>query len=140
MKLKKIFTLSVAILAFTFYGYSQVEEAEAPMFGVTRGLNPAQVHDFKEVSGKIQSYQFKIQNHGKTTMHIIDVKIPEKVGITLIDKSIKKDAEGVILVTIDPTIMEKGKFTEKIVIITEQKEPGIITRKEISFTVAGLIK
>ncbi len=139
MKLKKLLTLSIAIFALTFYGYGQVEEAEAPMFGGTRSLNE-QIHNFNEVSGKIQSYQFKIKNLGKTTMHIIDIKIPEKVGITLINKSIKKASEGIILVTIDPTVMEKVKFSKNIVVITEQKEPGIITGKEITFTITGVVK
>ncbi len=140
MKLKNFLTLSIAIFAFTFYGYSQVEEAEAPMFGGTRGLGISQKHDFKEVSGRIQSYQFKIKNLGNTTMHIVDVKIPEMIGVTLINKSIKKAGEGIVLVTVDPTIMEKGKFSKSIVVITEQKEPGLVTKKEITFTVTGHVK
>lgn len=140
MKLQKLIMLTLAVFAFTFMGYGQVEPAEAPMFGNVRGNNAAFSHNFGEISGTVESYNFKIVNKGATTMHITDIKIPEKVGVTVIDMHIKKGKEGVIIVNVDPTIKEKGKFAERIVITTQQKEPNIVTTKEITFVVAGEVK
>lgn len=142
MKLKKILTLTIALLAFSFYGYGQVEQEEAPMFGTTRNLvlNPALLHNFGTISGTVQSYQFKIKNIGKTDMNIVDLKLPEKVGITIQNKVIKPGKETVIIATIDPTIADKGKFIKKIVVMTEQREPGIVTKKEITYTITGEVK
>jgi hypothetical protein len=138
MKLKKLFTLSLAILAFTMFGYAQQEQAEAPMFGGTRAT--AFSHDFKDISGKAMSYQFKIVNSGNTTMWVKDIQIPERVGVTILSKKIDPKSEGVLSVTIDPTIAEKGKFTQKIVVITEQSDQNIKTIQEITFEVLGEIK
>ncbi len=140
MKLQRLFMLSIAIFAFTFMGYSQVEPAEAPMFGNVRGVNAALSHNFGKISGTVGTHNFKIVNKGTTTMHITDVKIPEKVGVTVVDMHIKKGQTGVIIVNIDPTVKEKGKFAEKVIITTEQKEPNTITTKEITFVVAGEVK
>ena len=140
MKLQKLIMLFVAVFAFTLMGYGQVEPGEAPMFGNVRGNNPAFNHNFGKVSGVVQSYNFKIKNTGTTTMHIIDIKIPEKIGVTVMDMHIPKGAEGIIIVTVDPTIQVKGKFADMIIITTQQKEPGMTTTKEISFTVAGEVK
>lgn len=139
MKLQRFLMLSVAIFAFTFAGYSQVEPAEAPMFGTMRG-NSAFTHNYGLVSGITKSYNFKIVNKGTTTLDIIDVKIPEKVGVTVLDMHIKKGQEGVIIVKIDPTIKTKGKFAENIVITTQQKDANTVTTKEIKFVVAGEVK
>ena len=132
--------MAVAILAFTFSSYGQVEHEEASMFGTTRSLNPALKHDFGAVSGTISSTQFKIKNTGKTNMTIVDVKLPEKIGITIQNKVIRPGADGIIIATIDPTIANQGKFNEKIVVITEQAEPGVVTRKEITLSVIGDVK
>ncbi|NPA44960.1 MAG: DUF1573 domain-containing protein [Chlorobi bacterium] len=140
MKLQKLFMLFIAVFAFTFMGYGQVEPAEAPMFGNVRGVNSAFSHNYGTISGVAKSYNFKITNNGATTMHITDIKIPEKVGVTVLDMHIKKGQEGVIIVNIDPTIKEKGKFADRIIITTEQKEPNIVTTKEITFVVAGEVK
>ena len=140
MKLQKLIMLFIAVFAFTFMSYGQVEPGEAPMFGNVRGGNPAYNHNFGKVSGTVQSYNFKIKNTGTTTMHITDIKIPEKIGVTVMDMHIPKGKEGVIIVTVDPTIQVKGKFAEMIIITTQQKEPGMTTTKEISFTVAGEVK
>ena len=140
MKLQKLIMLAFAMFVFTFMGYGQVEPGEAPMFGNVRGGNPAFQHNFGNVSGTVQSYNFKIKNDGKTTMKIIDIKIPEKIGVTIVDMEIPKGKEGVIMVTVDPTIKEKGKFTEMIIVTTEQKEPGMKTTKEIVLTIGGEVK
>ena len=140
MKLQKLIMLTVALFAFTFLSYGQVEPSEAPMFGNVRGANAAFNHNFGKVSGAIQSYNFKIKNTGTTTMHIVDVKIPEKIGVTILNMHIEKGEEGVIIVSVDPAIANKGKFAEMIIITTNQKEPGMNTTKEITLTVAGEVK
>jgi hypothetical protein len=110
------------------------------MFGNVRGGNATFSHNFGDISAVTESHNFKIPNKGTTSMRIIDIKIPEKIGVTVTDMEIKKGTEGVIIVNIDPTIKEKGKFAEKIVITIEQTEPNIHTTSEITFVVAGEIK
>ena len=73
-------------------------------------------------------------------MHIIDIKLPEKIGVTVVDMHIPAGKEGIITATVDPTVMNKGKFTEQIIITTKQKDKGITTTKEIPFIVAGEVK
>lgn len=140
MNFRKILTLSIIIFALGFSAYGQVDPAEAPRFGGTRSLNPALVHNFKAVSGIAHSYEFKITNEGSTTMKIVDIQIPDKVGVTLFESSIKKGKEGTIRVTVDPTIMKKGVFDKRIIVVTEQVEPSITIRKEMTFVVRGEIK
>jgi hypothetical protein len=140
MKLQKLILLTVAMFAITFMGYGQVEPGEAPMFGNVRGSAPEFTHNFGKVSGTLQSYNFKIKNTGNTTMKIVDIQIPEKLGVTIVDMNIAKGSEGIIIVTVDPTIKEKGKFTDMIIVKTEQKEPGVKTTKEIVLTVGGEVK
>lgn len=138
MKLKRIITLSLALLAFTMFGFSQQEQSEAPMFGNSRSAEFT--HDFSQISGNAVSYQFKIANKGNSTMWIKDIEIPERVGVTILSKKITSKSEGVIYVTIDPTIAEKGKFSKKIVVLTEQNDANVKTTQEITFEVVGEIK
>jgi hypothetical protein len=142
MKLNKILTLTAAFLLFSIIGFAQVEQEEAPMFGTTRTftLNPALLHNFGEISGTIQSFQFKIKNTGKTILTIKDITIPEKIGVTVLSKTIQPGEDGVIIATVDPTILKPGQFSEKIIVRTEQEEPGILTQKDMTFTVSGTIK
>lgn len=140
MKIKRIASLFIALTAFSFFGYGQVEQVDAPMFGTTRGLNAAFAHDFADISGKIVSHQFKIKNDGKANMEITDVDIPEKVGVTILSKNIAPGEEGVIVVTVDPTIADQGKLNEKVVVTTVQKEMSVITTKEMTFSIKGDIK
>jgi hypothetical protein len=142
MKINKFLSLTTALLLISFIGFSQVEQEEAPMFGTTRtmSLNPALLHNYGEISGSMQSFQFKIKNTGKTNLIISDIQIPEKVGVTIVTKTILPGEDGVIAVTIDPTIMKSGAFTEKIIVKTEQEEPGILTKKDMTFTVTGMVK
>ena len=142
MNLKKIITLTAVMFIITFSGFSQVEQEEAPMFGTTRNfaLNPSLLHDFGQISGTVQTYQFKIKNTGKTDLNIVNVLLPEKFSLTLSSKVIKPNEEGFITVSIDPTIAGIGKISQKFVVFTEQSEPGIVTKKEISYKVYGEVK
>ncbi len=140
MKFQKLIMSVVAVFAFSFMSYGQVEPAEAPMFGNVRGVKSTFSHNFGKVTGNVQSYNFKIKNTGSTPMHIIDIKLPEKIGVTIIDMHIKAGKSGVIMATVDPTVMDKGIFTEQIIVTTKQLDKGITTTKEIPFVVAGEIK
>lgn len=140
MKIKKFLTLAVAILFMSFTGFSQIEQAETPMFGTTRGISAAFTHNFKIVSGAAQTHQFKIKNDGGGIMKIVDVKMDEQLGVTIVSKTIKSKETGVIVVTIDPTISKKGKFSKQVVVFTEQRKPGVVTKKEITFSVTGIVK
>ena len=140
MKIKKLLSLTVAVLFMSFYTFGQIEQAETPMFGTSRGMSAAFSHNFKIVSGTAQTYQFKIKNDGGGIMKIVDVKMDEQVGVTIVNKEIKNKEDGIIVVTIDPTISKKGKFSKQVVVFTEQRKPGIVTKKEITFSVTGIVK
>lgn len=140
MKLKNLITLTFALFALSLQGFGQEEQAEAPMFGTTRSFSHASVHNFEAISGEAVSFQFTITNEGKTNMHITGVDIPEKVGVTVVEKTVAPGKQAVIIATIDPTIAPKGKLKETIVVTTEQKEPGVITTKQIKFLVEAEVK
>ncbi len=140
MKMRKFLFAVVTLMAFSFAGFSQEDPVDAPMFGTTRSLNAAYTHDFGEISGKTVQYQFKIVNDGKANMQITDIQIPEKVGVTMLTKNIAPGKEGVILVSVDPTVANQGDFKEKIVVKTEQSEMSVKTTKEITFTISGKVK
>ncbi len=140
MKLKKIFILTIAIISLNLNAFSQEEQVEAPMFGAKRNFNYAYVHDFKTVNRKASSFQFTIKNDGKAAMHIVDVDIPAKVGITIVERVISPGKKAVIIATVDPTIAPKGKLQETITVTTKQKGAGVTTTKEIKFLVKAEVK
>ena len=141
MKFKHFFTLAVAIFAFTFAGYSQVEQEEAPMFGKTRAIgNATMMHNFGAVSGDMQTFDFKIKNSGSTPMRIVDVQIPEQLGVTITTKTIMPGATGQIFIAVNPEVVDSGKFNKTIVVVTEQIEPGVVTKQERTFSVSGIVK
>lgn len=140
MKIKNLIMLTFALFALTLHSFGQEEQAEAPMFGNTRSFAHATTHNFEVISGEAVSFQFTIKNTGNTNMHITDIEIPEKVGITLVEKTIAPGKEAVIIATVDPVIAPKGQLKETIIVNTEQKEPGITITKEIKFLVEAEIK
>lgn len=140
MKLQKLIMLFVAVFAFVFMGYGQVEPAEAPMFGNTRGIPNNFMHNFNVVSGNAQSFQFKIENKGKKVLDIVDIKIPAKIAITVLDFHINPGETGIIIATVDPTIMDKGNFYTWFLLTTQQKESNETITKEIKFIVQGEVK
>ncbi len=149
MKFKGFVFLMLMTFAGFLSGYSQVEPAEIPMFGNTKNINSEDelepdesnlFHNFGVISGNAQTHKFIIKNTGQTKIDIIDIKLPAKVGITIIDLHILPGQEGIITATVDPMIMKKGPFKTWFIVTTQQKDPGIFITKEISFTVSGEIK
>ena len=130
-------------MLFSFNTFAQENEEDPPLFGTTRfqTINPALIHNFGEISGiSVQNHQFKIKNTGKTDLLITDVKLPEQVGVTIQTKTIKPGSEGLIIVSVDPTIIVDKKFKKKIIIYTKQTESGVITKKEITYSVSGNVE
>lgn len=140
MKIKNLILLTFALFAMSFQLFAQEEQAEAPMFGNTRSFAHAKIHDFKVITGKPASFQFTIKNEGKTKLHITDVEIPEKIGVTLVNKTAAPGEDAVIIATVDPTVAPQGTLKETIVVTTEQKEPGIKTTKQMKFLIQAQIK
>ena len=136
MKLQKLIMLTIAVFAFTFMGYGQVEPGEAPMFGNVRGVKPM-AHDFGKISETSKSYSFKLENTGKKVIDIVDIKIPAKIAINVLGFHIKPGEAGTIIVTVDPSIMDEGKFYTWFILTTEEKELDQITTKKIKFTIQG---
>ncbi len=137
MKLQKFIMLTIAVFAFTFMGYGQVEPGEAPMFGNVRGIKPMYIHDFGKINETLKSYSFKIKNTGIEVIDIVDIKIPAKIAINVLEFHIKPGEEGTIIVTVDPAVMDKGNFYTWFVLTTEEKELDQITTKKIKFTIQG---
>jgi len=140
MKLIKTITLSVAMIAFTFLANAQIQPVEAPMFGNVRVQNPALTHQFGVISGKVQTYTFKIKNETDMDMQIVDISIPAQVGVTLHNSEIKPKSEGELTVRIDPTIMRAGGFLTKIIVTTKQSKQGIETTQILTYSISGEIK
>jgi hypothetical protein len=147
MKLYKFLSL-IIVLVFVTSTYAQVEPAEAPMFGNVRSfpsnngtviMNPDLLHEFGKIT-TTQSFNFKLKNTGKTVMDIIDIKIPAKIAITIMDLHIQPGMEGIITVSVDPKILDKGILSTWFIVTTQQNEPGEVTTKETTFTITGEIK
>ncbi len=94
MKLQKFIMLTIAVFAFTFMGYGQVEPGEAPMFGNVRGIKPMYIHDFGKINETLKSYSFKIKNTGIEVIDIVDIKIPAKIAINVLEFHIKPGSRG----------------------------------------------
>ena len=137
MKLQKFIMLTIAVFAFTFMGYGQVEPGEPPMFGNVRSIEPMYKYDFGKISETSKSYSFKIKNTGKTVINIVDIKIPAQIAINVLGFHIKPGEEGTIIVTADPAIMDKGSFYTWFILTTEQKETDKISTNKIKFTIQG---
>ena len=137
MKLQKFIILTIAVFAFTFMGYGQVEPGEAPMFGNVRSSKPMYIHDFGKISETSKSYSFKIKNTGEVVIDIVDIKVPAKIAINVLGFHIKPGEEGTIIVTADPAIMDKGSFYTWFILTTEQKETDKISTNKIKFTIQG---
>lgn len=139
IQMKKIIS-SVIIVFLTLATYAQPIEPEAMIFGSTRGGGVANEFDFKQVSKEVAVHKFEIKNEGNTTLYITDIQIPERIGVAVISKTVKKGETAVFIVSVDPTVANKGAFKEDIIISTKQNEPGVKTTKVYTFTVKGVVK
>ena len=137
MKLQKFIMLTIAVFAFTFMGYGQVEPGEAPMFGNVRSIKPMYIHDFGKINETLRSYSFKIKNTGNTIVDIVDIKVPAKIAINVLGFHIKPGEEGTIIVTTDPAIMDKGIFYTWFVLTTQEKDSDKIKTEKIKFYIKG---
>ena len=137
MKLQKLIMLTIAVFAFTFMGYGQVEPGEAPMFGNVRSIKPMYIHDFGKISETTKSYSFKIKNTGNLVIDIVDIKIPAKIAINVLEFHINPGEEGTIIVTADPSIMEKGSFYTWFILTTEEKNSDKIKTEKTKFYIQG---
>lgn len=119
MKLKHISSLLLFLFIFAIAGYSQVEDEEVQMFsfGQSRGLS-AQAHDFGVIKDVKAEHQITIKNTGKTDLKVGEIFIPEGIGVTVLDRTIKPGQKGTIVVTVDPKYMKSGQFQKKVVITT----------------------
>lgn len=137
MKLQKFIMLTIAVFAFTFSGYGQVEPGEAPMFGNVRSIKPMYIHDFGKLSETTKSYSFKIKNTGDLVIDIVDIKIPAKIAINILEFHINPGEEGTIIVTVDPSIIEKGSFYTWFILTTEEKNSDKIKTEKTKFYIQG---
>jgi hypothetical protein len=103
-------------------------------------FKPENVHDFGKVKGSPQSWTFTLKNKGISTIDIVDIKLPARIGVSVDGFHIKPGQEGRFTATVDPTVMEKGVFKTWFIITAIQKEPGTLITREIYFAVKGEIK
>lgn len=140
MKLKNLFTAAFALLAFAFTSEAQIQPIETPMFGNVRFENPDLVHKFGVISGKVETYLFRIKNETDIDMQIIDINIAEKIGVTLHQLEIKPKSDGYMTITVDPTILGVGGFSAKIIVTTKQSKLGTETTRVLTYKIEGEIK
>ncbi|MEN8121524.1 MAG: DUF1573 domain-containing protein [Bacteroidota bacterium] len=119
MKLKHISSLLLFLFIFAITGFSQVEDEEVQMFsfGKSRGLS-AQAHDFGVIKDVKAEHKLTIKNTGKTDLKVGEIFIPQGIGVTVLDRTIKPGQKGFIVVTVDPKYMKSGQFQKKISITT----------------------
>lgn len=137
MKLQKLILLFTAVIAFNFSGLAQVEPGEAPMFGNVRSLKPMYQHDFGQIKDAVQTYSFVIKNTGDMVIDIVDIKVPAKISINVMQFHINPGEEGTIIVTCDPKYMEEGDFYTWFILTTEEKDSDKIKTEKIKFYMKG---
>lgn len=141
MKLKHISILVVLLMSFSFTTMAQVEDEEVQMysFSSTRGLGSKNVHDFGAIK-TVSTFTIELKNMGDTKMHIGNISIPGKIGVTLLKKVIKPGEKGGIVVTVEPKLFKKGKFNKKLIISTvTQKTNGTVVKKMAAYHLKGQI-
>lgn len=141
MKLKHISILVVLLMSFSLTTLAQVEDEEVQMysFSSSRGLASKNVHDFGAVK-TVSSFTIELKNTGETKMHIGNISIPGKIGVTILKKVINPGEIGGILVTVDPKLFRKGEFKKKLIISTvTQKTNGTVVKKMAAYNLKGQI-
>ena len=139
MKLKNFSLAILLIFAFSFVGFSQVDDEEAQMFGSKRNIQTFDKYDFGTITEDVVSHEFTIKNPSLIELTISEFTIPDGFGIILADKVIAPQSEGKFIVTVNKEFMDgEGKFNEKIIVKTTQKKPmGVTVTTESVYSIKG---
>ena len=139
MKFKNLGLIFLFIFAFSFAGFSQVDDEEAEMFGSKRDINFYSKYDFGVIDQDVVEHEFTIKNSSLKKMTITEFVIPDGIGIVLIDKVIESKSDGKFIVSINKQYMDtEGKFEEKIIVKTAQYlQVGVVTITESIYIIKG---
>ncbi len=119
MKLKHISALLLFLFVFSVAGFSQVEDEEVQMFSFTNTRSiSAQAYDFGVIKDVKKEHRITIKNTGKSDLKVGEIFIPQGVGVTVLNRTIKPGQKGTIVVTVDPQYMKSGQFQKKVSVTT----------------------
>lgn len=131
--------LIVLLFAFTS-SFGQITTTNDQLFGGTRPVEKANFHDFGVVSEATQ-YEFIISNSNKVPISIKTTEIPEGYGVVVVDKVIKPNSVGKVIIKVFPEqIVVKGDFEKSIKILSEYEALGEKVTNDIIFTIKGKIQ
>lgn len=141
MKFKNLSLIFLFIFAFSFAGFSQVDDEEAEMFGSKRDINFYSKYDFGSITNDVQEHEFTITNNSLKPMTITEFIIPDGVGVILVDKVIESKEDGKFIVTVNKQYMENlknDKFELEVIVKTAQNlQVGVTTITESIYIIKG---
>lgn len=135
---KLIFTMSLIILGFA--GFSQLTISDAQLFGSTRNAFGTKIN-FDSVTTNIVQKEFTIQNNNKVDIVITSVEIPEGFGVVVVNKVIKPNSVGkIIVLCYRDYIKNEGAFVDDLILNTEYQniDSKVTTQQKINLI--GFIK
>jgi len=142
--MKKISFLLVFLFSFNFFVIGQVDEEEGQFFGGKRAikLEAFSQYDFGSIKEPVVTHEFIIRNPTPNPMTIKSIDIPDGVSITVVNKVIKPQEAGKIIVVINKKYFKKtGVFQLPIIVRTKQKMgKGLSVYKEAVYLIRGSIE
>lgn len=135
--MKKLLLLFALIIPFTMIGISQVDDADAQLFGSKRPVPKYSTHNFGTIS-EIASHEFVIVNSDPIEMKVVEIIAPEHLVIEMTNDVIDAKSTGKFTVTIEPASAGfDGDFRDEIIIKVEQDNALGKKEKEIKYLVSG---
>lgn len=135
--MKKLILILVLLVPFSFATFAQVDYSDAQMFGSSRDVAAQNSYDFGTITTDIVKHGFLVKNSYKVPVTIKNVKIPQGMGVVIIDEEIPAESVGEILVIVDKNNMKKSSFNEEIIVTTEYKLFETTKTSKQTFTVKG---
>ena len=137
--MKKLVLLLAVIIPFGFIANAQIQDDDPQMFGSKRNVPQSNFCDFESIT-EVVKHEFVIKNLGPGEIIVVDFEAPEGFDVIITDKNIQSRTTGTFTVVVNPDLIPKGSFEEKITIITEQNNSLGKTTKDHIYTVKGIIQ
>jgi hypothetical protein len=143
MKIKNLTFLFLFVIAFSYVGFSQVDDEEGQMFGSKRDISLPGLNsfDFATIATDVVEHEFTLKNTETTDIIISDFIIPVGLGIIVTDNIIEPNTEAIFIVTVNKKYLTVGDFTKDVIVTTEQVKPsGVKVIKETTYTIKGKVE
>jgi len=135
--MNKLFLIFI-LFAFT-NTFAQITTTSDQLFGGTRPVEKANFHDFGLITVATQ-YEFIVSNSNKLPITIKTTEIPDGFDVVVVDKIIKPNSVGKIIIKVLPEkFSQKGEFEKNIKVVSEYETLGEKITKDIVFIVKGKI-